>query len=68
MTKLNRLKRDAKEAVLFRKHRVARFVTTKRGAVYTCPACQSWATVTPKPQPNGIDIGGSAVAVTCPNA
>jgi hypothetical protein len=30
-----------------------------------CRRCGAWVQVQPNPAPNGIDIGGSAVAVGC---
>jgi hypothetical protein len=32
-----------------------------------CKYCQMYVQVIPKPYPNEIDIGGNAVAITCPS-
>jgi hypothetical protein len=68
-----KLKRSAREATAFRGHilhpirRTNNYPgeTAYHGAA-KCRTCPAWVQVNTRPQPNGIDIGGPAVAMTCP--
>jgi hypothetical protein len=67
MTKIERLKREAKDAATWRGHTLRTYITNRsNGAAYTtCKHCLAWVAVKVKPLPNEIDIGGSAVAINC---
>ncbi len=69
MTKLARLKREARESAEGRGHRMSRFRREfgYMGSVATahCLSCGKIVTVVTKPPANGIDIGGEAVALGC---
>lgn len=69
MTKLNKLKKEAREAAEFRGHRLQRFRhDSKTNAyAYCATGCGMGVFVSTNPPPNGIDISGRAVAVQCPN-
>jgi hypothetical protein len=66
------LRQAARDAAASRGHALGKFtplrgITNTWGAVSSaeCDKCGAWVQVTPKPAPNGIEIGGSAVAVGC---
>jgi hypothetical protein len=66
------LRQAARDAAQTRGHQLGKFtplrgITNTWGAVSSaeCDKCGAWVQVTPKPAPNGIEIGGSAVAVGC---
>lgn len=66
---LDRLKREARTAAMWRGHNLGRFVTATATRAYaTCQneGCTAGVSVDTHPAPNGIDIGGDAVAVGCP--
>jgi hypothetical protein len=70
MTRTKRLKECASAAAIARGHSMRRFgrvqVADGRETWQTeCRRCGAWVQVQPNPAPNGIDIGGSAVAVGC---
>lgn len=71
MTKLERLKREAREAATRRGHTLVRFYRNGipaaeiSGMSAECSQCGMSVTVRPKPMPNEIDIGGEAVALNC---
>jgi hypothetical protein len=69
MTKVERLKREAKDGARWRGHTMNRFIAyvTGDGRVYvsTCKRCMRSVSVNPAPPPNGIDVGGEAVALNC---
>jgi hypothetical protein len=66
MTKLNRLKREALEACVFRGHDMGRFNNwCKTAAVSYCKICDKQVVVNTHPMANEIDIGGAAVALSC---
>lgn len=68
MRKVERLKREAKDACEWRGHEMYRF---ERGFVYTnmhytsCKKCGMDVTVNTNPMPNQISIAGEAVALNC---
>lgn len=73
MRKIDRLKKEALESCKFREHKMSRFEHSKTGrnrktawAHCTNPNCDGWVCVDTYPPPDGIDIGGSAVAMYCP--
>lgn len=60
---------DARKTARYRGHELGRWIPTAYGShVASCraPGCTGYAQVTPRPLPNEIDVGGSAVAVNCP--
>lgn len=72
MTRFERLKREARETATARGHELGRFLPMGEGqrkghraAFARCGACGMGVTVETKPPPNGIEIGGEAVALTC---
>ena len=67
MRKIRRLIQKAKEAAGTRGHRLERFrhLDSFRRAITFCSVCGDYVQVVAKPMPNEIDIGGSAVALTC---
>lgn len=54
------LKRLATLATRYRGHSMGWI-----GPIGTCKACAAWVHLDPAPPPNGIDMGGSAVAINC---
>lgn len=67
MRKIERLKRDAREAAVLRRHRLGRFFHyTPENAVTSCITCSAQIQVLSSPAPNQIDIGGPALALNCP--
>ncbi len=72
MGKLERLKEQAEQSAEFRGHILGPwksnliFQTKKRAVELSiCIYCGEWAEVDTCPLPNGIDVGGTAVAVEC---
>jgi hypothetical protein len=67
MTTLKTLKQSARESATYRGHKLGRWhsVTSGRSATADCVHCACGVTVDTRPPPNGIDIGGSAVAIGC---
>ncbi len=69
------LRQEARKAAEWRGHDMARFVrvsysvradgTARTTWRSTCRKCGAFVDVMPNPPANGIDIGGSAVAVGC---
>ena len=66
-TKLARLKKDALESAMFRGHSMYPFVTIVPNVVARshCQNCGKDVQVDTEPDANGIDIGGTAVALSC---
>jgi len=66
MTKLNRLKKEAKDGCQWRGHKMSRFRRIS-GRVHRsfCLHCGMDVDVNIRPLPNEIDIGGRAVALNC---
>jgi hypothetical protein len=66
-----RLRREARTAAAWRGHSLARFSpllpSTGRGGYSdaACTACGAAVRIDTAPAPNGIDVGGEAVAVSC---
>jgi len=70
MRAIDRLKRSARESASWRGHTLGRFSfnVTRNGratACAECTRCKMWVGVDTRPAPNGIDIGGEAVALNC---
>lgn len=67
MTKLERLRKQAREACTFRKHTLGPFKYTRnntRGHA-KCPRCNHCVFINTRPAPNEIPISGEAVALHC---
>lgn len=66
---LRRLLREAREAARMRGHEIKRAKVerseSRSTAVLVCRRCGSEVGVDTRPLPNGIEIGGEAVAVGC---
>lgn len=66
MRKLEQLRISALESCRFRGHKMTRFASLHSWAkVSDCKTCGMTVIVNSRPAPNGIDIGGEAVALTC---
>ena len=70
MNKVDQLKRDLLASCKFRGHKMESlgFVVNPHGRIrggYTCEKCGKWAGYDTQPEPNGVDIGGEAVALGC---
>lgn len=71
MTRLEELKKQARQSAKFRGHDLAPFKRWwKTGNEWTrflayCRMCDMQVAVDLAPAPNGIDIGGEAVALDC---
>ena len=64
---LDRLKEEALESTTFRGHQMKPWKDYGDGkqSMTLCSICERWVTVNTDPMPNEIDVGGSAVAMTC---
>ncbi len=62
----------AKQSAKWRGHSMSRFRYTLHGKRITglseCKVCSAYVQIDTRPEPNGIDIGGNAVALNCPIA
>jgi len=66
MRKINSLKADARATATWRGHDLFRFETlSNTTACAMCKKCGMEVFVDANPAPNGIDISGQAVALTC---
>lgn len=68
MTREERLKKDAMEGVMWRGHRMCiRWYKGDTRRIFTryCVRCKAYVQVNLDPQPNEIEIGGTAVALNC---
>lgn len=65
MKRIVRLKKEALSSSLFRGHKMSRFITFKDCAISHCKVCGKSVVVDASPPPNGIDVGGKAVALGC---
>ncbi len=70
MRKIERLRLEALESCSFRGHKMKRFKRAYNGiagncAFTSCMSCGKEVVVCDKPAPNGIDVGGEAVALHC---
>jgi hypothetical protein len=65
MATLKNLKNEAIESCDFRGHNMGAWSDGADGKTSQCECsvCDAWVVVETNPLPNGIDIGGSAVAV-----
>jgi hypothetical protein len=68
MSRLDKLRQEAYESAgAFRGHLLGPWSTGDRHvSTSACMWCARTVTVDTKPLPNGIDIGGEAVAIDCP--
>lgn len=57
------LQEEATRSCTWREHVMGAF---DENNVSECKTCKAWVQVDEKPAPNGIDIGGPAVAMHCP--
>lgn len=65
---LDSLRRQAAQSTAFRGHRMTWQVIhgeSRSLALGTCRRCEMQVTCNTRPEPNGIDIGGEAVALNC---
>lgn len=65
MRKIERFKKEAMESCKFRGHQMTRFKTMAGISYAYCLVCRKSVAVDDNPTPNGIDIGGEAVAIEC---
>jgi hypothetical protein len=66
MTKMDRLKKSARESFRFRGHKGTPWISVGRGAVSLhCDKCGAYVLCETNPPPNGVEIGGDAVALNC---
>ena len=71
MTKLNTLRKSARDSATWHGHNLSRFSPAKiysaekQQSFATCLECGAMAVVDTRPLPNSIDISGSAVAIGC---
>jgi hypothetical protein len=69
MANVKRLKGEAMESAEWRGHTMEAWVMLALpGRIVhdaKCQVCGAWVRVDPAPPPNGIDVGGPAVAVNC---
>lgn len=70
MEKMRRLKLEAKKSCKNRGHKMGKFSSHlsafKAEAFCMNKDCVAWVQVNTNPLPNEIDIGGDAVALSCP--
>lgn len=64
---IRRLRLKARQSAEKRGHALTMFKPTwnNRSFTATCMSCGAFVVVTARPMPNEIDIGGSAVAISC---
>ena len=60
---MTKLQTEAIESCEFRGHDMGAF---NEYNISVCKTCKAWVQTDNKPAPNGIDIGGTAVAMHCP--
>ena len=71
MTKFDSLKHNAATSCSSRGHKMSKFSThrtlmsERRIGISYCKECRMMVVVDTHPAPNGIDIGGEAVALNC---
>jgi hypothetical protein len=71
MRKIERLRLEALESCRFRGHKMGQFITlaSRNGQalvrVAYCTMCNKQVAIDSHPTPNGIEIGGEAVALEC---
>jgi hypothetical protein len=61
------LVKGALESATWRGHQMVRAGSTMTTKAFECSICGATAYADFDPAPNGIDIGGSAVALNCPS-
>lgn len=66
MKKMERLRLEALESCNFRGHKMRLFSRTYRyWWISNCRVCGKQVCLNSSPDPNGIEIGGEAVALSC---
>lgn len=66
MLKLDRLRKEALESCNFRRHRMGLFSRGYRFLWFSkCQVCGMEVCVTDRPEQNGIEVSGEAVALYC---
>ena len=65
LAKFDKLKREAIRSCKFREHEMGTWHDLEKYAVCVCQVCGKRVAVAPSPTPNGIEIGGEAVALNC---
>ena len=66
MTKLDKLKKEARQSATRRGHKLCPFNELSEGTVYAfCETCGKEVFVKEHPFPNEVDIDGEAVALNC---
>jgi hypothetical protein len=65
-TKLRRLKKEAKRACDYKKHKMSKFkkIDERRYSAH-CDLCNCYVAINLKPLPNEIEIFGTAFIFTC---
>lgn len=67
MRRRDQLEQSALDSAQFRGHKMSTFQriieTTRSESV--CSDCEAYVQVDTRPAPNGIDIGGTAIALNC---
>jgi len=63
--KRERLRVEASERAIWRGHDLYWYNMDLNRAHGQCRNCEAWVTVNTEPLPNGINIGGPAVAIDC---
>jgi hypothetical protein len=66
MATLQSLQRQAAKSTAWRGHRMHWNDQSNGCRRGICLRCAAWVILDTKPAPNGIDIGGTAVALNCP--
>lgn len=65
-TKLRRLKKEALESCEFRDHLMGRWYSFSPTAAHSeCQECGKQVVIDAHPMPNGIEVFGEAVALSC---
>ena len=65
------LERSAMESAVYRGHQMTPFATLRERryiAESVCEKCEMFVQVNARPQPNQVDISGTAIALNCPTA
>lgn len=69
MTRFERLRKEALEACRYRRHKMRldyyTILKSRHRATWHCLHCYKSMAVDTHPDPNGIDIGGEAIALGC---
>ena len=60
------LRDDALDCCKWRGHTMVPVLRKSTNEIYECKVCGAYMQILASPAPNQIDIGGPAVALTCP--